>query len=156
MLYELEMELHNEGLDDLRLMAQRAELCRWVYTQFSGECELNLANFRASEAESLWEIGKKDIAEARFQEVIKLYPKIAVGYIEWADCYYVSDWSYQYGADFEKAESIYRQALGIEGIDDRVALEDNLEGLLHDKEHPEKRERIKQGRLKRIQSRKNL
>ena len=28
MLYDLEMELHNEGLDDLHFMAQRVELCR--------------------------------------------------------------------------------------------------------------------------------
>jgi hypothetical protein len=38
----------------------------------------------------------------------------------------------------------------------RVTLEDNLQGLLHDKEHPDERERIKQSRLKRIQRRKNL
>jgi len=51
MLYELEISLHNEGLDDLHFMAQRVELCRWVYTQFPDETELNLANFRTFEAE---------------------------------------------------------------------------------------------------------
>lgn len=156
MLYELEMTLHNKGLDDLHFMAQRVELCRWVYTQFSGETELNLANFRASETESLWELGKTDIAEARFQELIKLYPKCVAGYIAWAGCYYISDWSYQYGQNFEKAESIYRQGLSIKGLEDRGIIEDNLESLLYEKEHPDEREKIKQFRLKRIQCRKNL
>jgi len=156
MLYELEIELHNEGLDDLHFMAQRVELCRWVYTQFLNETELNLANFRAFEAESLWELGKRDLAKSLIEELIRLYPKSSIGYVTSALFYWTSDWSYQYGPDYEKAESIYRHALSIKGLDDRLTLEDNLENMLHEKEHPEEREEIKQSRLKMIQRRKNL
>lgn len=46
MLYELDEELSNTGLDDLYFIAKRAELARWVYTQFPEETELNLGNFR--------------------------------------------------------------------------------------------------------------
>ena len=35
MLYELDMALHNEGLEDARLTATRAEVARWVYTHFT-------------------------------------------------------------------------------------------------------------------------
>ena len=137
-------------------MAQRTELCRWVYTQFPDETELNLANFRAFEAESLWKLGKRDLAESLINELIRLYPKSSIGYVTLGSFYWTSDWSYQYGPDYEKAESIYRHGLSIKGLDDRVSLEDNLEQMLHEKEHPEEREEIKQSRLKRIQGRKNL
>ena len=42
MLYELDEELSNIGLDDLSLIAKRAEVSRWVYTNFPEETELNL------------------------------------------------------------------------------------------------------------------
>jgi hypothetical protein len=71
MLYELDEELPNTGLDDLSLIAKRAELARWVYTHFPEETELNLGNFRGHEA------------EARFQELIETYPNFAWGYIWW-------------------------------------------------------------------------
>src|SRR4029453_16224986 len=35
MLNELDMALHNEGLEDARLTATRAEVARWVYTHFT-------------------------------------------------------------------------------------------------------------------------
>jgi hypothetical protein len=101
MLYDLEIALHNEGLDDLHFMAQRAELCRWVYTQFSDETELNLANFRASEAESLWELGKIDLAESLIDELIRLYPKSSIGYVALASFYWTSNWSYQNEPNYE-------------------------------------------------------
>jgi hypothetical protein len=47
MVYELDMALHNEGLEDARLTATRAEVARWVYTHFTEESPLNLGNFRA-------------------------------------------------------------------------------------------------------------
>ena len=153
MLYELDMALHNEGLDDLRFMAQRAELARWVYTHFNGESELNCAHFRAYEADSLWVLGKIELAESLIKESIQLYPRASVGYVIWADFYWSSDWSYQHGVDYEKAESIYRQALSIKGLDDYVPLKDNYKSMLHEKEHPEVRERIKKYRLKRIKKR---
>jgi hypothetical protein len=39
MLYDLDEELSNIGLDDLSLIAKRAELARWVYTHFPEETE---------------------------------------------------------------------------------------------------------------------
>jgi hypothetical protein len=48
--YELDMALHNEGLEDARLIASRAEVARWVYTHFTEESALNLGNFRGYEA----------------------------------------------------------------------------------------------------------
>src|SRR5215510_13571663 len=92
MLYDLDMALHNAGVDDLQWMTKRAEVARWVYTHFPEESTLNLGNFRGYEAESLWELGHKEQAEALFQELIEMFPTFAWGYIWWGDGYWMSDW----------------------------------------------------------------
>ena len=156
MLYDLDEELSNTGLDDLSLIAKRAELARWVYTNFPEETELNLGNFRGHEAEALWELGQRKQAEARYQELTETFPNFAWGYIWWGDQYWMSDWSYEYAPDYDRAESLYRQALDTPDLDNRVHVQDRLDDLCDEKEHPERREKIKQTRLKYIQGKKNL
>jgi hypothetical protein len=85
MLYDLDMALHNAGVDDLQWMAKRAEVARWVYTHFPEESALNLGNFRGYEAESLWEMGQTEQAEALFQALTETFPTFAWGYIWWGD-----------------------------------------------------------------------
>ncbi len=155
MLYELDMALHNEGLEDARLTATRAEVARWVYTHFTEESALNLGNFRGYEAEALWELGHKDQAEALFQELTETFPPFAWGYIWWGDGYWMSDWSYEYAPDYDRAEAIYRQALAIPHLEDRGDVQDRLDDLVEERAHPEKREEIKQARLRHIQRRKS-
>src|SRR5919197_1289263 len=155
MLYELDMALHNEGLEDARLTATRAEVARWVYTHFTEESPLNLGNFRGYEAEALWELGQTAQAEALFQELTELFPTFAWGYIWWGDGYWMSDWSYEHTPDYDRAASIYRQALAIPHLEDRGDVQDRLDDLQDERAHPEKREEIKQARLRHIQRRKS-
>ena len=156
MLYELDEELTNLGLDDLSFIAKRAELARWVYTNFPEETELNLGNFRGYEAEALWELGQREQAETLHQELIETYPNFAWGYIWWGDQYWMSNWSYESAPDYDRAASLYRQALENPNLDNRVYVQDRLTDLYDEKEHPEKREKIKQTRLKYLQRGKNL
>jgi tetratricopeptide (TPR) repeat protein len=155
MLYELDMALHNEGLEDARLTATRAEVARWVYTHFTEESALNLGNFRGYEAESLWELGQTEQAEALFQALIETFPTFAWGYIWWGDCYWMSDWSYEYEPDYDRAVSLYRQALAQPALEDRDDVQDRLDDLHDERAHPEKRDAIKQARLRHIQRRKS-
>jgi hypothetical protein len=155
MLYELDMALHNEGLEDARLTATRAEIARWVYTHFTEESALNLGNFRGYEAESLWELGQTEQAEALFQALTETFPAFAWGYIWWGDQYWMSDWSYEYTPDYDRAASIYRQALAQPYLEDRGDVQDRLDDLYDERAHPEKREEIKQARLRHIQRRKS-
>jgi len=155
MLYDLDMALHNAGIDDLRWMAQRAEIARWVYTHFAAESALNLGNFRGYEAESLWEMGQKERAEALFQALTETFPTFAWGYIWWGDQYWMSDWSYEYAPNYDRAESLYRQALAHPDIEDRGDVQDRLDDLQDERAHPEKRERIQQTRFQHIQRRKS-
>jgi tetratricopeptide (TPR) repeat protein len=156
MLYDLDEELSNTGLDDLSPLAKRAELARWVYTHFPDETELNLVNFRGHEAEALWELGDREQAEARYQELTETFPNVAWGYIWWGDQYWMSNWSYEFAPDYDRAESLYRQALENPDLDNRVYVQDHLDDLRDEKEHPERREKIKQTRLKYLQDRKHL
>jgi hypothetical protein len=156
MLNELDMALHNEGLEDARLTARRAEVARWVYTHFTEESALNLGNFRGYEAESLWELGQTEQAETLFQVLTETFPPFAWGYIWWGDCYWMSDWSYEYAPDYDRAEAIYRQALAIPHLEDRGDVQDRLDDLADERAHPEKRARIQQTRLQHIQRRKSL
>jgi tetratricopeptide (TPR) repeat protein len=156
MLYELDSELYTAGLDDPRLPAKRAEVLRWVYTNFPEENALNLGNFRGYEAEALWDLGQKDQAETLFQTLTETYPNFAWGYIWWGDQYWRSDWSYEHAPDYDRAEALYRQALSNPGLDDRRQVQDRLDELSDEQGHPEKRERIKQSRLKHIQRMKNV
>jgi len=155
MLYELDMALHNEGLEDARLTATRAEVARWVYTHFTEESALNLGNFRGYEAHSLWELGQTEQAEALFQVLTETFPTFAWGYIWWGDGYWMSDWSYEYAPDYDRAVSIYRQALAIPHLEDRGDVQDRLDDLADERAHPEKRARIQQTRLQHIQRRKS-
>ena len=155
MLYELDMALHNEGLEDARLTTTRVEVARWVYTHFTEESALNLGNCRGYEAEALWELGQTEQAEALFQALTETFPTFAWGYIWWGDCYWMSDWSYEYAPDYDRAASIYRQALAIPHLEDRGDVQDRLDDLADEWAHPEKREEIKQARLRHIQRRKS-
>jgi len=155
MFYELDMALHNEGLEDARLTAKRAEVARWVYMHFTEESALNLGNFRGYEAESLWELGQTEQAEALFQALTETFPTFAWGYIWWGDQYWMSDWSYEYAPDYDRAASIYRQALAQPDLEDRGDVQDRLDDLADERAHPEKREEIKQARLRHIQRRKS-
>jgi len=68
----------------------------------------------------------------------------------------MSDWSYEYAPDYDRAEAIYRQALAIPHLEDRGDVQDRLDDLAEERAHPEKRARIQQTRLQHIQRRKSL
>ena len=150
------MDLSNSSVDDPNLLEKRAEVSRWVYTQFTEESELDQGNFRGHEAESFWEMGQREQAETLFQELIEVFPNFAWGYIWWGDCYWMSDWSYQHEPDYDRAESLYRQALENPNLNNRVYMQERLDDLREEKVHPKRRERIKQTRLQYLQSRKSL
>jgi tetratricopeptide (TPR) repeat protein len=156
MMYDLDEELSALELDDLHLLAKRAEISRWVYINFPDETELNLGNFRGHEAEALWDLNQKEEAEVRYQELTETFPNFAWGYIWWGDQYWMSDWSYQNDPDYDRAESLYRQALENPHLDNHVYVQDRLDDLNDEKEHSERREQIKQTRLKYLQGEKDM
>ena len=63
--------------------------------------------------------------------------------------------SYEYVPNYDRAEALYRQALAIPDLEDRGDVQDRLDDLYDERAHPEKREEIKQARLRHIQRRKS-
>ena len=141
LFYDLDMALHNAGLEDARLMAKRAEIARWVYTHFPEEPMREVGNFRGYEAVALWDLGQREQAEALFQELTEPFPTFAWGYIWWGDQYWLSDWSYVHAPDYDRAEALYRQALAQADCEDRSDVQDRLDDLQEERAHPEQRER---------------
>jgi hypothetical protein len=93
--------------------------------------------------------------KALFQELTETFPTFAWVYIWWGDCYWMSDWSYEYAPAYDRAASLYRQALAQPALEDGGDVQDRLDGLAEEQAHPEKREAIKQVRLRYIQRRKS-
>jgi tetratricopeptide (TPR) repeat protein len=153
MFHDLDMALHNAGLEDARLTAQRADIARWVYTHFPEEPMGELGNFRGYEAESRWDLGQREQAEALFQELTATFPTFVWGYIWWGDQYWLSDWSYGHAPDYDRAAALYRQALAQADGEDRNVVQDRLDDLQEERVHPEQRERRKQVRLQHMQRR---
>src|SRR5262249_56160678 len=99
--------------------------------------------------------GEEEEAEGLFQGLTETFPTFAWGYIWWGEGYWRSDWSYEYAPDYDRAEAIYRQALAQPDLEDRGDVQDRLDDLAEERAQPEKREAIKQARLRHIQRRKS-
>jgi hypothetical protein len=53
----------------------------------------------------------------------------------------MSDWSYEYAPDYDRAASLYRQALAQPDLQDCEDVQDRLDDLQEERAHPEQRER---------------
>lgn len=113
---DLEMELHNAGLDD---PAYFTHLIRYVdefLTQFPAEDANRYVTMLRAKGESLWELGRQAEAEAVYQDLIARYPDEGWAYIGWADQYYLP---YKRPQMYEPAEAILLQALARPTLRDR-------------------------------------
>lgn len=124
---DLEMELHNAGLEDPFFFEKRITYCREFCALFPMSDELIIHNMRRSEGESYFYLGKIEQGDQVFEKLIRDYPDNAWGYIGWGDMYHWSP-DDKSRINYEKAEQIYRKALERE-IDDRQDVIDRLEDL---------------------------
>lgn len=155
-LYDLELDLGNAGLEDLRLSAARAEMARWVWTRFGPRVPDLDAHFRGIEAEALWETGQTERAKAAFEELTSRYPDLPWGYLLWAGCYWEGDSSYAVGPDYARAEAIYRRALANARLGEPSAIRERLEDLVGQRHDPTRRDRIRPLREARLARRRGL
>jgi tetratricopeptide (TPR) repeat protein len=155
-LYDLELDLSNAGLEDLRLSAARAQMAHWVWTRFGPKAPDLDAHFRGIEAEALWETGQTERAEALFEELTGRYPDLPWGYILWAGCYWEADSSYAVGPDYSRAEALYRRALANPRLGEPSAIRERLEDLVAQRLDPSRRDRIRPLREARLARRHGL
>ena len=103
---DLEMELGNAELHQ-----DRITYCREFCDFFPDSPDPLLLNMKLAEAEGYFNIGESEKAESLFSELQRQYPDNVWVYCRWGDLFLFSRLP-DFVPDFEKAEMIYRMALG--------------------------------------------
>ncbi|MCZ7574696.1 MAG: SEC-C metal-binding domain-containing protein [Ardenticatenaceae bacterium] len=123
---DLEMHLHNAGIDDPSYHEERVRYVREFLAQFPDANTNMTINFLRAEGEALWLLGRREESEAVFTRLIERFPDEGWGYIGWADNYWLFDSS---AKEYEQAEQILRKALERPNLNDRRGLLERLEKL---------------------------
>ncbi len=126
-LSELEMHLHNAGIDDARYFEERIRFAREQLALFPDADADTVVNLRRAEGEALWRLGRQAEAEAVFQTLIEQLPDKAWGYIGWADHYY--NLQPDQPTDYPRAETILLQAMARPNLEDRRDVIERLANL---------------------------
>ena len=119
---DLEMELGNAGLQDPSFYHKRIAYCREFYTLFPESDELTILNMKRAEAESYFMLGESEKGEKLFKSLVEEIPDSIWGYVGWGDMYTFSKFS-KTPPDYDKAERIYRMALGKELEEEDIVLD---------------------------------
>jgi tetratricopeptide (TPR) repeat protein len=121
---DLEMELHNAGIDDSAYHEQRMHYIRELLEQFPKEDADRQVIFRNAEGEALWYLGRYDKAETVYRRMVARFPDKGWAHIFWASRYWFPSDSPP--PDYERAEALLQRALERPQLEDR---EDVLERL---------------------------
>ena len=131
---DLEMELHNAGLDDSSYFVHCIRYVDEFLAQFPDEDAGRYVSMLRAKGEALWELGRQAEAEAVYQDLIARYPDEGWGYIGWSDQYYL----YGQAKVYERAEAVLLRALARPALKDRADVQDRLTGLYAAWGKPEK------------------
>ncbi len=86
-IQDLEDELWNAGLDDRQFLSARVAVCEEGLRRFRTDDELLTENRQRALAESYYELGEPDKAEALYRDWLHADPRWGWGWIGWSDCY---------------------------------------------------------------------
>ncbi len=132
-IQDMEMNLNNAAGNRINgrkeYYYKLKDFCLEFIERFPDSGESIIFSMKRTLAEVYFEIGDKEVAEKRFQALIREYPDNVFAYISWGDMYY------QFGRnddpeDIKKAMELYKRAIGKDFEDEEVALE-RLEDLKH-------------------------
>lgn len=122
-IQDLEGELWNAGLEDRQFLAARIALCEEGLRRFRSDDDLMTENRRRALAESYYELGEMDKAEALYREWLAADPCWGWGWIGWSDCYRFTRTE---RLDGNRCEQILREGLAIADVRDRADIADRL------------------------------
>ena len=125
---DLEAELGNAAIDDASFYQRRIEYCNDFCSIFPESDSLLIHNMKRAIAESHFALGDVSEGDECFKALIEEYPTNIWGYIGWGDMYF---WSMKKDTkpDYEKAERIYKMAIGME-LEGESDLIDRLKELI--------------------------
>jgi tetratricopeptide (TPR) repeat protein len=124
---DLEDALGNAGREDPEFLRARIAMCDEALRRFSDEHELTVENRRRAVAESYFELGETDRAEALFEQWLDADPRWGWGWIGWADLHFFAD---KRPKDYRRAEGLLRRGYAMPGVRDREDVAERL-GLLY-------------------------
>jgi tetratricopeptide (TPR) repeat protein len=123
-IQDLEDELWNAGLEDRQFLTARIALCEEGLRRFfRTDDDLMSENRRRALAESYYELGETDKAEALYRGWLHLDPRWGWGWIGWSDCYRFTRTERR---DWSRCEQILREGLAIAEVRDRADIVDRL------------------------------
>ncbi|HZL55485.1 MAG TPA: SEC-C metal-binding domain-containing protein [Bryobacteraceae bacterium] len=122
-MQDLESELWNAGLEDRQFLTARIALCKEGLRRFGTDGDLTTENRRRALAESHYELGETDKAEALYRDWLQLDPRWGWGWIGWSDCYRFTRTERR---DWSRCEQILREGLSIADVRDRADIADRL------------------------------
>ena len=121
-IQDLESELWNAGLEDRQFLRARIALCEEGLRRWADD-DLMSENRRRALAESYYELGEPDKAEALFRGWLHLDPRWGWGWIGWSDCYRFTRTERR---DWDRCEQILREGLAVADVRDRADIIDRL------------------------------
>jgi tetratricopeptide (TPR) repeat protein len=130
-IQDLEQELWNAGLEDRQFLRARIAMCEEGLRRFPRDDDLMTENRRRALAESYFELGETEKAEALYRDWLKSDPGWGWGWIGWSDRY---RFTHTERKDLQRCEQILREGLSIPEVRDRPDLAERLADLCE--EHP--------------------
>jgi len=125
-IQELEGELWNAGLEDRYFLTVRIAVCEEGLRRFAADDQLLTENWRRALAESYYELGETDRAEALYRDWLTTDPRWGWGWIGWSDCYRFTRTELK---DLNRSEQRLREGLAIPDVRDRPDLAERLADL---------------------------
>jgi tetratricopeptide (TPR) repeat protein len=137
---DLETELWNAGLEDRQFLSARIALCEEGLRRFPSD-DLMRENRRRSLAESYFELGDVEKAEALYREWLAADPCWGWGWIGWSDCYRFTRTE---RVDPSRCEQILREGFVIADVRDHADIADRLAGLCEEQGREEEAKEFRQ------------
>jgi tetratricopeptide (TPR) repeat protein len=120
---DLEDALWNGGREDPRLLRARIAVCGEALRRFSNQDALMVENRRRAVAESYFELGETDKAEALLEQWLDADPSWGWGWIGWADLHFLTN---DRPEDYGRAEELLRRGYSTSGVRDRGDIAERL------------------------------
>ncbi|MFC1960194.1 SEC-C metal-binding domain-containing protein [Chloroflexota bacterium] len=126
--YDVEMELHNAGIDHAPYHERRIQFVQEFFALFPDEMDKanRVVNFMRAEGEALWNLGRHEEADIVYERLIERLPDEGWGYIGWSDSYWL--WR-DSSTDYQKAEGILLRGLARPDLQDRTDVLERLHDL---------------------------
>jgi tetratricopeptide (TPR) repeat protein len=151
---DFEMELGNASRTNKTFARYRIEFCIEYIDRYDDKNDLNILGMKRAIAETLFELERAEEGEQLFREYLKEKPTWAWGWIGWSDQYWL--FAQDNNRNSEKAIKILKQALEVEGLEDRLYVLERLDDLysefdMHQESIEIRQEMIEQERVNNAQ-----